>query len=400
MQGKLKVIPLFRRTVDSWAAATGGNLRETLELLPARVASSNLRNQLLGLIIRYEGCYIEKTGPRTFTSRQLWHMLGHASYKDCFGQMLPLMDVDLLTTMNLSEGIQSPYKNHVQLGHVTVDETEYTMDHCVILAYAPKAFSNAESKGSKWDGAMSASMLGKEAELNFDSVGMQFDANLYFTAAPTIDVSAVVLQTKELFPPNPCDLYEALVARTTDPFIQEGDARWLEHGLLVSDSIGTNAVPIILANWTSQANLQLNFDGNEIFNGRAAQISNSIALQRAIEHGFDATNGVYLQNWMQGEAVTILDSNSYEQATQGRKGKRLELRGQATVDTRYDIRLIQRRRFECPDGLLERFCEKEGIPAGQRKDIRIGGRPAKSQGLTRGEAIGVTKSVGSRKERR
>ncbi len=402
MQGKLKPIPLWRGTVQNWVAATGGELHDTLELLKARVASSNIRNNVVALALRYTGTIAESgAGAPSFTARQIHRSLGFVDYQDAWAQMVPHLQVDDIVASNFSEGVQSPLKDHTQHGIATMVQAQsYSIDHTIFIAYAPRGLSNKGNKKTKWNGVMAASLLGREAQIDLTGVGAGLAATCVWEAAPVVECYAIVLQSQECPKPCPTQLHKVSVPRTIDPFVMQGELWKIEDLLLLSQTVGTVAVPVILLDWTSLATLDLEFDGVEVLKGRASSLVRAIAAQRNIEGGFAPVNGVYLQDYYQGEAVTLIDSDGMEQLTGGRSGKELELRGQAAIESRHDVWMIQRKRVECPKGLYERWAEKEGLPAQTRKDLRIGGIPAKDAGLTRGEAVGVQELVGSRKNRR
>jgi hypothetical protein len=77
----------------------------------------------------------------------------------------------------------------------------------------------------------------------------------------------------------------------------------------------------------------------------------------------------------------------------------MELRGIGPAE-QATVLIMSERRYECPSSLFERWADREGLSAAERKDVRIGGVAASATRLRRSEAVGVPVVVSSRKERK
>lgn len=405
MQGKVRPFNLLRRALTG----IGQGFEETLRNLPARIAASNLRNYALGIKVRYCGTIKNEDTSTDYTAtvREILHALGTISYKDAWGNVYDNMDVDRIYAGNLEDRMWSWCKFPL-LAEILVEHE--THDHFlaeVILPYAPAYFSNVRRDGSFTDGMMAASLLGEEASLRFGNVGQVIIADPAVTVYDvTVTVDVVCFQTKELVAPIPIEFRDAILPATTNPFIETGDVRKYNHLFILSQAIGTATAPVILAGaGGSLSEMLLDLDGHVVYQGPIE------TLVRDIENYGDgapfAMHGLLglpapaaiSQAMLFGEMYSLIDPRTWEKSTQGQACKRLELRGIGPAE-QATVLVMSERRYECPSPLFERWSDREGLSAQERKDIRIGGVNAGATKLRRSEAVGVPQVVSSRKERK
>jgi hypothetical protein len=405
MQGKVRPFNLLRRALTG----IGQGFEETLRNLPARIAASNLKNYALGIKVRYCGSIsnTDTATDYTATVREILHALGTISYKDAWGNVYDNMPVDRIYAGNLEDRFWS-YCKFPLLAEVTIeDQTEETFLAEVILPYAPAYFSNVRRDGSFFDGMMACSLLGEEASLRFGNVGANISTDPAVQVHDvTITVDVVCCQTKECVPPSPVEFRDNTLASTTNPFIETGDLRKYSHLFVLSNTIGTVVSPVVLAGAAGSLNeMLLDLDGHVAYQGPIE------TLVRDIENYGDgapfAMNGLLglpapaaiAQALLFGEMYSLIDPRTWEKATQGQACKRLELRGIGPAENATTI-IMSERRYECPSTLYERWADREGLSAQERRDLRIGGSDAAAARLRRSEAIGVPMVVSSRKQRK
>ena len=415
MQGKVRPFNLLRRALSG----IGQGFEETLRNLPARISASNLRNYCVGLKIRYAGTLTNKGSKYTITPREILHALGTISYKDSWGTVYDSMPVDRIYAGNLIDRFWnyckfpglcsmdvggSSLKAELAAGAEASPPVTFLAE--VILPYAPAYFSNVRRDGSMFDGVMPCSMLGEEAAVRFGGVGAAVTSDVSVEDV-TITVDAVVLQSKELIAPMPIEFRDAVLNQDTNPYIETGDARKYNHLFVMSTEIGTDTTPVMLAGEAGDlSELLVDLDGHVAYQGPAE------TLVRDNENIGDGSpwgkNGVYDgglgsavlgSSFLYGEIYAILDPRAWEKSTQGQAAKRLELRGVGPMEKATTL-IMSERRYECPSALFERWADREGISAADRKDLRIGGMATGATKLRRSEAIGVPQVVASRKERK
>lgn len=403
-QGKFQPIHVFTElcTPDGSLAAVG-KLRQTLENLPARVAATELRNYVLGHLVEYRGI-VKNTAlvPISVSAREIHRSFGNVKYKDLYGVVVSSMEVDKLTAMNLRDGhVAGKMEAFIQAGrHIGAGEVE-EFRHFVLIPYSPAFASIAHRPHGRADRPMAASMLGKEANFEFTNCGANIGP-VEYQAPVEVTVVALCHQSKELIAPSPVEIREALLGLTNDPYIDEGEARKLEQVTILSDKIGTVGAPVILGGFTSDDNLQVDVDGRIVLDGPAQRLVRAIDLSRPVEclTAAGLGGGVYNQDTYGGECYGLIDQDVIEKETGAEACTRLTIRGLRNVEGREDVDLLMRLRYNCPSRLFNRWADREGISAEDRKQILIGGAKAAAVGLTEGEAIGVERTVGTRKDRR
>jgi hypothetical protein len=411
MQGKVRPFNLFSRAI----AAVGQGFEETLRNLPARIAASNLRNYALGVKIRY--CFnlanADATDPWIMPVRFLLHMLGTISYKDAWGNVIDNLDVDRLYASNIEDRIVNQGKAPLLLQVTLAAQTNVNCYAEVIIPYSASYFNYLRRDGSHYDGMFPASCLGEEASIRFGNVGGTGIVN----ADPAVTMSAITIrcdvvccQTKELVPPIPMEIRDAILPATTNPFIETGDSRKYEHMFILAQAIGTAAAPVVLQGALPfggrNSEILLDCDGHVAYQGPIDTLTRDIenygpgaafAYDGAI--AFNAGNAAVKQSLLYGEMYSIIDPCAAEKMSNQQACKRLELRGIGPLEQATTI-VMSKRRYECPSSLFERWADREGLSAQERLDIRIGGVAASATKLRRSEAIGVTQVVSSRKERK
>jgi hypothetical protein len=405
MQGKVRPFNILRRVLTG----VGQGFEETLRNLPARIAATNLRNYALGIKIRYCGSIsnADLATDYTATVRQILHALGTISYKDAWGNVVDNMDVDRIYAGNLEDRFWSICKLPLLYETQILHEEEETFLAEIVIPYAPAYFSSVRKDGSHFDGMMAASLLGEEASLRFGNVGGTISVDPAVVVHDvTITVDVVCCQTKELVVPMPIEFRDSILASTTNPFIETGDVRKYSHLFILSQAIGTTVTPVVLAGAAgSLSEMLLDLDGHVAYQGPIE------TLVRDIEnygegapfamHGLLGVPGPasLSQALLFGEMYSLIDPCAAEKASQGQACKRLELRGIGPAESATTI-VMSERRYECPSSLFERWADREGLSASERKDVRIGGEAAGATRLRRSEAVGVPVTVSSRKERK
>lgn len=402
VQGKLQPIHVFSKTVTPRAGVNTGDLKDTLEFLPPRVAATELRNVVLALAITYRSDIKNNTQAGVnFAAREVHRSFGRIRYTDASGVVVPDMYVDELTSYNFADGLYGSLlsKSIGALGIVALGAgAKTTVEHTVVIAYAD-AFGTAKNKpDGRTDKGFAASLLGREAKLDFQGVGADLAADVEHVTSPEITVVAWCKQTKEVPIPTPMEYTRDQLDAGNDPFVQDGTPRKLECVHILSDTVGTVAVPVVLDAFASTDRLSVDVDGREAIGAPVRDMITANAMARPVEASFYPYGGAYLQDYYAGEMYTIIDPTHRDRDTMGESCTRLTVRGMKSIESG-DVNLMQRIRRQCSPELFQRFCDREGIPAADRRDVRIGGRPAASVGLTVGEAIGVERHVGSRKSR-
>lgn len=411
MQGKTRPFNVLRRAL----VGMGQAFEETFRNLPARIAATNLRNYCVGHKIRYCGTISNADAVTDYdiTVRELLHALGTITYKDAWGNVLDNLAVDRLYACNLEDRFWNLKKLPLFAGGLVphaVEGTPGTLSFLaeVIIPYSPNFFSGVRDEdGSFYDGAFPCSLLGEEASIRFGNVGGQVEDDPLVTVHDvTVTVDSVCAQSKELLVPVPLEIRDDTLAATTNPFIATGDSRKYFHKFVLSQAIGTHATPIVLAGVTGSMNeILIDADGHVVYQGPQETLIRDVenandghpsALHGAINGGAFVT---LRESFFFGEMYSLIDPCFWSKATQAQACKRLEIRGIGPLEQATMV-LMSERRYECPSSLFERWADREGLSAVERKDLRIGGVPVASTLLRRSEAIAVPQMVASRKERK
>jgi hypothetical protein len=398
MTGKVRIYNVFVQLIG----AVAGVFESTFRNLPPRISATNLRNYAIGHKVVYKWVAKNSTGNKyALAMRVLAHALGTVTYRDSWGVVFDAEWVDRIYASNLADRMWSFYKLPFGFpGEIPAAAEgvpgELSGDFEIVLAYAPAYFGPVPAHDSSmFDSAFPCSLLGEDATIRLANMGGTVDTGIELVVSQ-VRCDTVCVQSRELPLPIPTEYRSEINLDNNNPFLSTGDARKLDQLFVMAEPItqGVNGPG-------STAEITVDLDGLIQFQGQCnvlARGNENAGIGAPFQTMYKALEGIG-DALFAGQMWEIFGPQQREKQTQGQATKRLEIRGLGQVETGHNSIVFSRRRYETPSQLAERWADREGLSADERRKILSGGKPIGAQRFRRTEAIGVPRQVASRKDR-